>query len=275
MMSWVWMLLILNLALTAGLTFFIWKTLRHPKDDPRLSRGLQLLQSKIAILEDISDRTEIQVRQLITLMDQKIKEVRQKIHLAEKHVQLVAVSMEKSREVAKIFEDRIPHEEIIERQTTTHYVRAAKMAHQGRPLEEIAQEVPLPKAELELLLKLNKQQLMFSEDLLPDWLQERVESSPALSEHLDQVETEFHATSGPTERAMEEALHPPSFEDDELKALGERFRQACKDVEGAEEEPEAEPEREPTLRSQGTRSEGAVIQEKVPVQRVKFPRLQL
>ena len=235
----------------------MWRLFRKPKDDPRLSRGLQLLQSKISILEDISDRTELQVRQLITLMDQKIREVQQKIQLADKHVQLVKVSMEKSREVAKIFEDRIPHEEIIERQTTSHYVRAAKMAHQGKTMNEIMQEVPLPRAELELLLKLNKQQLMFSEDLLPDWLKDKENhDSPQLGEQLDQVESEFSATQGPSERILDEALTPPALENDDLKALGERFRQAC--------EAEASP---------STAATDSVVEEKITVQKVKFPRL--
>ncbi len=262
MMSWVWAVLVLNILLTVGMATLMWLLFRKPKDDPRLSRGLQLLQSKISILEDISDRTEIQVRQLITLMDQKIREVQQKIQLADKHVQLVKVSMEKSREVAKIFEDRIPHEEIIERQTTTNYVRAAKMAHEGKSMTEIMQQVPLPRAELELLLKLNKQQLMFSEDLLPDWLKEKEQPQQqrqltGLQHRLSQVEEEFTATQGPSDEALDEALTPPKVEVDSLKSLGERFRQACED--------ETKP----------SSAKDAVTQEKISVQKVRFPRLQL
>ena len=40
------------------------KLFKRKQDDPRMSRGLQLLQSKIAVLEDLSDRTELQVKQL-------------------------------------------------------------------------------------------------------------------------------------------------------------------------------------------------------------------
>lgn len=54
---------------------FMWVKLHRPaKDDPRLSRGLQLLQSKISVLEDLSDRTETQVTQLTKLMEQKCRE---------------------------------------------------------------------------------------------------------------------------------------------------------------------------------------------------------
>lgn len=268
----VWILITLNILLLAGLSFLLFRTFRRPKDDPRLSRGLQLLQSKIAILEDISDRTEIQVRQLITLMDQKIKEIHQKIQLADKHIQLVKVSMEKSREVAKIFEDRIPHEEILERQTTANYIRAAKLAHKGHSVEEIMAQVPLPRAELELLLKLNKQQLMFSEDLLPEWAKEKAEEArqESLSEHLDQVEHEFEATAGPSPQKLEEALSPNfGVDNSDLRELGEKFRQAC-----AESKQDFESHQTPES-AHDEAGVHAITQEKIAVQKVKFPRLQI
>src|SRR3954469_10249749 len=102
-----------NLILGLGL-FIAFRRLNKPaKDDPRLSRGLQLLQSKIAILEDLSDRTEVQVGQLVALLEQKCKDVQNKIQQAERHVSQINRSMEKSLEVAKICQDKIPHQEII------------------------------------------------------------------------------------------------------------------------------------------------------------------
>jgi hypothetical protein len=165
------MLLQIGLNLIFGLALFVViKRLNKPaKDDPRLSRGLQLLQSKIAILEDLSDRTEVQVSQLVALMEHKSKDVQGKIQQAERQIHLINTSMEKSLEVAKIFQDKIPHQEIIERQNTIKYIQAARLANQGKSIEEIREQVDLPIGELEFIAKVNRSQLMFSEKDLPEW----------------------------------------------------------------------------------------------------------
>jgi hypothetical protein len=148
----------------------LWARLsRPPKDDPKLSRGLQILQSKIAILEDLSDRTDKEVRQLMALLEQKAKETQQTMREAEQLLGKIEASAQRSLEVAKIFQDKIPHQEIIERQNTLKYVRAAKLAYAGKPIEEIAQAVDLPRAELEFIVKVNRQQLQFNEADLPEW----------------------------------------------------------------------------------------------------------
>ena len=153
MSFWVLLQILVNLVLLAGLAA-VWVRLSRPqKDDPRLSKGLQLLQSKIAVLEDLSDRTEVQVQQLTALMEQKVREIQDRIHAADKHMQKLEESRQKSMEVAKIFQDRIPHTEILERQNTIKYVKAAKMAHQGMSVDEIASQVDLSRGEIEFILK--------------------------------------------------------------------------------------------------------------------------
>jgi mannose/fructose/N-acetylgalactosamine-specific phosphotransferase system component IIB len=149
---------------------FVWVKLHRPaKDDPRLSRGLQLLQSKISVLEDLSDRTETQVTQLTTLMEQKCRDIQKTIFEAEKEVQKIQAATEKSLEVAKIFQDKIPHQEIIERQNTIKYVKAARMAHSGASIDDIAAVVDLSRGEIEFIAKVNREQLQFSEEDLPAW----------------------------------------------------------------------------------------------------------
>ena len=56
------------LVVAAGTVIFI-RLNKPAKDDPRLSKGLQILQTKISILEDLSDRTETQVSQLTALLE--------------------------------------------------------------------------------------------------------------------------------------------------------------------------------------------------------------
>lgn len=168
-MNWTLIQVVIDLALGVGM-FVLWVRLRRPpQDDPRLSRGLQLLQSKITVLEDLSDRTDVQVRQLAGLLDQKTRVIQDKISEAGRHNDQIHESMQKSLEVAEIFQDKIPHEEIVERQKTIRYVKAARMANSGVPLEEILKVVDLPREQLELIAKFNKEQLMFDEDALPEW----------------------------------------------------------------------------------------------------------
>jgi hypothetical protein len=167
--TWALIQIVFDIFIAVGLFTVVMRMNRQPKDDPRLSRGLQLLQSKIAVLEDLSDRTEVQVNQLTAILEQKAREVQAKVQLAEQHVHELRVSMERSLEVAKIFQDKIPHQEIIERQSTMKYVQAARLAHQGLSVDEIASQVDLPKGEIEFIAKVNRDQLMFNEEQLPMW----------------------------------------------------------------------------------------------------------
>jgi hypothetical protein len=167
----VWTLLqvLVDLVLAAGFIAMWWRLRRPPQDDPRLSRGLQLLQTKITVLEDLSDRTDAQVKQLSNLLDHKTRTVQNKILEAEEQVLKIDHSMHKSLEVAEIFQDKIPHQEILERQRTVEYVKAARMAHSGLSVEEISQSVHLPREQIELIAKFNREQLMFDESQLPEW----------------------------------------------------------------------------------------------------------
>jgi biopolymer transport protein ExbB/TolQ len=102
----IWMLtqIIVNLILIVGIVT-VWMRLSRPqKDDPRLSRGLQLLQSKISVLEDLSDRTDRQVDQLTKLLDNKTRQIQKKFLEAEKHIQKLKSSMDRSIELDSIFQ---------------------------------------------------------------------------------------------------------------------------------------------------------------------------
>lgn len=179
MSFWVLAQVLINLLLFAGMAVFWVRLSRPAKDDPRLSKGLQLLQSKISVLEDLSDRTETQVSQLTAILETKCRELQGRIADADRQIARIEQSAQKSLEVAKIFQDRIPHDEIIERQKTIKYVKAARLAHQGMPVEEIAKQVDLGMAEIEMIAKVNREQLQFSEADLPEWA--RLEASPASS----------------------------------------------------------------------------------------------
>lgn len=211
MSFWVLVQVLVNLLLLAGFGFIWFRLARAPKDDPRMSRGLQLLQSKISVLEDLSDRTETQVAQLTALLEQKCREVQNLVAQSEKQMQKIEGSMAKSMDVAKIFQDKIPHQEIIERQNTVKYVKAARMAHQGASIEEIASSVDLSRGEIEFIAKVNRDQLQFSEADLPEWTKEEIENTDANADHF--VEQSIRA---PIARTAEKSLSD----------LGAQFRQA-------------------------------------------------
>ena len=80
MSVWAIIQIVLNLALFVG-GCILWMRLSRPtKEDPQLSHSLEVLQSRISILEDLSDRTEVQVKQLISLIDKKAQHLKEVMH---------------------------------------------------------------------------------------------------------------------------------------------------------------------------------------------------
>lgn len=233
MSFWVLVQVLVDLILVAGAAGIWMRFQRPPKDDPRLSKGLQLLQSKIAVLEDLSDRTEVQVQQLTGLMEQKVREIQQQVQNADKQLQKIEQSMQKSLEVAKIFQDRIPHHEILERQNTIKYVKAARLAHQGIDVQEIASQVDLSLGEIEMIAKVNKDQLMFCEESLPEWAQAATEPGKMSTKDADvdafqESRLDMEAPlSRETPMDLTKAFEVPKADQEALKKLGDAFRQAC------------------------------------------------
>jgi hypothetical protein len=214
---WILLQVLVDFILLAAAAALWIKLTRPAKDDPRLSRGLQLLQTKISVLEDLSDRTETQVTQLTALMEHKVKEIQQQILSADKQVQKIEISMAKSMEVAQIFQDRIPHQEIVERQNTVKYVKAARLAHQGVSASEIAKQVDLSQGEIEFISKVNRDHLQFSEEDLPGWARGESESV---------VTAPSEAAEAPAENPLSPQPLGKSEDKVTLSALGDRFRQA-------------------------------------------------
>jgi hypothetical protein len=234
--------ILINLILFAGVVGLWIRLQRPPKDDPRLSKGLQLLQNKIAILEDLSDRTETQVSQLTSLLETKVKDIQSKIQSADRQISLIDQSMQKSLEVAKIFQDRIPHEEIMERQNTIKYVKAARMAHQGVGVDEIAAECPdLSRGEIEFIAKVNRDQLMFCEDSLPEWANSEIPAEEFSVSSLNDSSNDMDQMkmSAPLHRDnavdFSSVFEVPKTDTEALKKLGDAFKAACNEVKEQEE----------------------------------------
>ncbi len=224
MNAWGIFQLLLNLALiSVGVAIYV-RSKRPRKDDPRLSKGLQLLQSKIAILEDLSDRVDNQVKQLMGILDQKAKMTHEHAEMIQEHLNQVEKSIQKSLEVSHIFQDKIPHKEIIERQNTIKYIQAARLANQGQSVDEIAQKVDVPKSELEFIVKVNKDRLMFSEKDLPTW------ATNAMDLKKNEIESS-DAYSSRDMTAVYEGLTLDKYIENEDKKIELDFKESVKNFE--------------------------------------------
>jgi len=281
---WVLLQVFTSLVLFAAVGF-IWVRLNRPaKDDPRLSRGLQLLQSKISVLEDLSDRTDTQVTQLTALIEQKGRDIQNLIFQSEKQLQKIEASMGKSMEVAKIFQDKIPHQEIIERQNTVKYVKAAKMAHAGASVDEIAGQVDLSRGEIEFIAKINRDQLQFSEEALPQWAMEIDTQSdtgasvaPQAEEPKEDLQTLMHSVLSRQKASLNEReevaepIRPASVKESPKRALadlGNQFRQGLKNPSELVQKPA------PRVIQQQQQVRRSSIQSDV-VKKVVFPKIEV
>lgn len=66
----------LNIILVLALAFTVFLRVKEKKEDQRITKGLQLLQHKISILQDLSDKTDEQVQRLVYMLDSKSNELR-------------------------------------------------------------------------------------------------------------------------------------------------------------------------------------------------------
>lgn len=193
MSIWVLLQIVVNLCFLVGLAVCLIRVFREPKDDPRLTQGLRLLQSKISILEDLSDHTENQVKQLMTLLDKKLHEVRGTIHQMNAQMGEVDRSIEKTKKMAEQIQNEIAHDQIVEKKLENKYISAAQMAHQGKSVEDIVRELGLPKAEVELIAKVNRKNCVYKDKKnLEDKIFSKSLEMPNFSKpSTDQVEIDF------------------------------------------------------------------------------------
>lgn len=168
---WLLSLSLLNVLLIAYIGFSQLTKNKSKAEDNRLTKGLQLLQNKISILQDLSDKTDEQVRKWVHVIEQKAGEVQGQIIKSDEKIEQIENALSKALDVSKIFYEQVPHAEMAERQKTSKYVQAAKLANQGFTVDQISQKIDLSTAELEMITKMNREELQFAEDSLPAWVQ--------------------------------------------------------------------------------------------------------
>jgi hypothetical protein len=202
---WLLTLSLMNVLLMT-VVLFSWLTKNKNRvEDQRLTKGLQLLQNKISILQDLSDKSDEQVRKWVHLIEQKSNEVQNQLIMADDKIVQIEGALSKALDVSKIFYEQVPHAEIAERQKTSQYVQAAKLAHQGFSADQIGQKIDLSMAEIEMIIKMNRDHLQFSEENLPAWINTDTSSD---NERQSQEVAEFSAQL----KKMNQSISSTAFE---------------------------------------------------------------
>jgi hypothetical protein len=160
-------------------------------EDQRLTKGLQLLQNKISILQDLSDKTDEQVRTWVHLIEQKATDVQKQLIQSDEKIAQIEQALSKALDVSKIFYEQVPASEMAERQKTSKYVQAAKLANQGFTTDQISQKVDLSIAEIDMITKMNREQLQFAEESLPAWVNAAAQTENV--ENRDQELADFNS----------------------------------------------------------------------------------
>jgi hypothetical protein len=178
---WVLVQLMVNLVFLAGIMFLLINRKQTQKDDQKFSKGLQLLQNKISVLEDLSDQTDEQVRSLTQLLEGKYREIQGLLVESDQQIQ-------KMEEVAKNIWEQVESSSSVmgnqastEVQSMNKYVKAAQMANNGKTIEEVIREVDITRGEAELIVAMNKDQLTFNQNTLPLWVQPDKAAAPQAS----------------------------------------------------------------------------------------------
>jgi hypothetical protein len=140
----------------------LWVRLRHlTGDEGRLKQGLQILQTKIAILEDLGRKVDEQSSQIMQVLDHKRATIESLLERAHS----VMAQIENKTTLACA-----DSETLIERENVIKFTKAAILANKGLRPNEIASRLNLGIQEAELIYSLNAQQLQFKLDELPGWM---------------------------------------------------------------------------------------------------------
>lgn len=208
MTIWGLIQVVMDIFLFVGLFVCIVRSPRTSKDDPRLSRGLQLLQSKISVLEDLSDKTDVQFQKMMSLVEQKILEVQQAVSNAERQLQTLNEATAKGIETTRLVQTGLGAEQVIERHTNEVYARAAQLAFEGKSIDEICEKLELSRGEVELIVKFNR----------------------------DSLRTVAQATAAPAPQkpaaqSYDHLFDVPQFDASSLNKIGDEFRRVTREVE--------------------------------------------
>ena len=180
-------LTVFNLVVLSVLTIQVFLKLKEKKEDLRLAKGLQLLQNKISILQDRSDKTDHQVQKIVQVIDRKSADIQTNMALIDSKTGHVEAALIRATEISKMLTHQNPQGAMADAQKTNLHVQAAKLANKGFSKEQIMGKVDLNPSEIDFIFKVNRDQLQFAEDQLPGWVGESATAADTTqAQNLDQ-----------------------------------------------------------------------------------------
>lgn len=178
-------LTVFNLIVLIILTIQVFLKLKEKKEDLRLAKGLQLLQNKISILQDLSDKTDHQVQKIVQVIDRKSADIQSDMAILDAKTAHVEATLIRATDISKMIAHQNPQGSA-EIQKTNLHVQAAKLANKGFTKEQIMGKVDLNPAEIDFIFKVNRDQLQFAEDQLPGWVGTSTAIETTKAQNLDQ-----------------------------------------------------------------------------------------
>lgn len=155
------------------LQYLIWSKTRSNlhQEKSRLTKELNLINAKLAILEDLSQKVDYQRSQLEKMLELKTSQLDE----------LIKTAQETIKELQKQLEQvELDPQELLERQNAIKLVQAALLANKGYPPEKIREITQLGLQECELIYALNKDQLQFDLNTLPSWIKKQIHNDHIL-----------------------------------------------------------------------------------------------
>jgi hypothetical protein len=217
MSIWIVVQLMVNLVFLAGILFLLVSRKQTQKEDQKFSKGLQLLQNKISVLEDLSDQTDDQVRSLTQLLEAKYREIQSLLVESDQQIQKmeeIAKNIWSQVETASVTSN--PHQSN-EVQSMNKYVKAAQLANAGKSIEEVIREVDITRGEAELIVAMNKDQLTFNQNSLPLWVQPEKAAAPQATTVGAEFLKALKATPAPTQQSIVQP-QPPQAQNPQVAA---------------------------------------------------------
>ena len=163
MSVWLIIQILLNVTFFVGLLFCLVKIQKDREEDIRMAQGLRLLQSKISVLEDLSDHAEVQSKKIMSLLDSKMNEARGVLEPLDAGLGEIHQALAKGETIKKHLSEELPHDRLFDQQQKGKYLQAAQLSHQGWSPEDIARQLELPLAEVLLVQKVNKKKIIYSQ----------------------------------------------------------------------------------------------------------------
>ncbi len=178
-MTWFLTQLFFDLVLLFAIGLLFGKLKQTVGDDGRIRQGLQILQNKIAILEDLQQKIDEQFKALSQILDIKNKKMDESVLMASSLIKTLEIKIQEGNKILLDLPDNLKININHEDEQTLIYARAAIISSRGgedvSPLQ-LSTHLGISYEEAELIYKLNHKGLQFDITSLPEEIKIRLEN---------------------------------------------------------------------------------------------------